>query len=52
MPNEKTDFGFEEVAKAHGEVFSNIRPCATVVEVKALVDKEMLVEIEVDAVLP
>ena len=42
---------FEEVAKAHGEVFSDIRPCATVVEVKALVDKEMLVEIEVDAVL-
>lgn len=42
---------FEEVAKAHSEVFSDIRPCATVVEVKALVDKEMLVEIEVDAVL-
>ena len=42
---------FEEVAKAHGEVFTDIRPCATVVEVKALVDKEMLVEIEVDAVL-
>jgi enamine deaminase RidA (YjgF/YER057c/UK114 family) len=42
---------FEEVARAHGEVFSEIRPCATVVEVKSLVDKEMLVEIEVDAVL-
>jgi len=42
---------FEEVAKAHGEVFTDIRPCATVVEVKALVDREMLVEIEVDAVL-
>jgi enamine deaminase RidA (YjgF/YER057c/UK114 family) len=42
---------FEEVAKAHGEAFSDIRPCATVVEVKSLVDKEMLVEIEVDAVL-
>lgn len=42
---------FEEVAKAHGEVFSEIRPAATLVEVKALVDKEMLVEIEADAVL-
>jgi enamine deaminase RidA (YjgF/YER057c/UK114 family) len=42
---------FEEVAKAHGESFTDIRPCATVVEVKALVDKEMLVEIEADAVI-
>jgi reactive intermediate/imine deaminase len=42
---------FEEVSKAHGEAFTNIRPAATCVEVKALVDKEMLVEIEVDAVL-
>jgi enamine deaminase RidA (YjgF/YER057c/UK114 family) len=42
---------FEEVAKAHGEVFGEIRPAATVVEVKALVDKEMLVEIEADAIL-
>ncbi|MEO8458392.1 MAG: RidA family protein [Chloroflexota bacterium] len=42
---------FEEVAKAHGEAFTDIRPCATVVEVKALVDKEMLVEIEADAVI-
>ncbi len=42
---------FNEVAKAHGEAFGEIRPCATVVEVKALVDKVMLVEIEADAVL-
>lgn len=42
---------FEEVARAHGEVFGEIRPAATVVEVKALVDREMLVEIEADAVL-
>lgn len=42
---------FDEVAKAHGEVFGEIRPAATLVEVKALVDKEMLVEIEADAVL-
>jgi enamine deaminase RidA (YjgF/YER057c/UK114 family) len=42
---------FEEVAKAHGEVFGEIRPAATLVEVKALVDKEMLVEIEADALI-
>lgn len=42
---------FEELARAHGEAFSDIRPAATVVEVKALVDKEMLVEIEADAVI-
>lgn len=42
---------FEELAKAHGEAFGKIRPAATVVEVKALVDKEMLVEIEADAVI-
>ncbi|HEY8767827.1 MAG TPA: RidA family protein [Dehalococcoidia bacterium] len=42
---------FDEVAKAHGEAFGNIRPAATVVEVKALVDAVMLVEIEADAVV-
>lgn len=42
---------FEEVAKAHGEAFGEIRPAATLVEVKALVDPVMLVEIEADAVL-
>ena len=42
---------FDEVAKAHGEAFGDIRPAATVVEVKSLVEKEMLVEIEADAVI-
>jgi enamine deaminase RidA (YjgF/YER057c/UK114 family) len=42
---------FGELAKAHGEAFGDIRPAATVVEVKALVEKEMLVEIEADAVV-
>lgn len=40
---------FEEFGQAHGEVFRNIRPASTMVEVKALVDPEMLIEIEADA---
>ena len=43
---------WEEVGRAHGEVFGAIRPTATMVEVKALIDPELLVEIEVLAVLP
>ena len=42
---------WEEVAKAQGEVFENIRPAATLVEVSALVRPELLVEIEVDALI-
>ena len=37
------------IGRAHGEVFRDIRPAATMVEVKRLIDPEMLVEIEVDA---
>jgi enamine deaminase RidA (YjgF/YER057c/UK114 family) len=42
---------FEEYGQAHGEFFRNIRPASTMVEVKALVDPGMLIEIEADAYL-
>jgi enamine deaminase RidA (YjgF/YER057c/UK114 family) len=41
---------WEEVARAQGEVFAAIRPAATLVQVSALVDPKLLVEIEVDAI--
>lgn len=40
-----------EYGRAHREFFGEIRPCATMVEVKALIDPRMLIEIEVDAEL-
>ena len=43
---------WEEVGRAHGELFGSIRPAATLVEVKRLIDPEMLVEIEADAYVP
>lgn len=42
---------WQEVGKAHGEVFGAIRPAATMVQVSGLVDPAMLVEIEADAVI-
>ncbi|MCB9006646.1 MAG: RidA family protein [Ardenticatenaceae bacterium] len=41
---------WDEVGRAHGEVFGNIRPAATLVEVTSLLEPEMLVEIEADAI--
>jgi enamine deaminase RidA (YjgF/YER057c/UK114 family) len=42
---------WEAVGRAHGQIFRDIRPAATMVEVRKLVDPDMLVEIEVDAVV-
>ena len=42
----------DEVGRAHGELFREIRPACTAVVVKALLDPRWRVEIEVDAIVP
>lgn len=42
---------WEEFGRAHGEVFAEIMPATAMVEVSALIDPKMLVEIEADAVV-
>ena len=46
-----TDFeAFDQIADAHRELFADHPPCATMVEVAALVHEDMIIEIEVEAV--
>jgi len=48
-----TDAGYgDAVGRAHGEVFGDVRPAATLVVVAALLDPRWVVEIEAEAVVP
>ena len=42
---------WKEVGRAHGEVFGKIRPATSMIEVNHLVEPEMLVEVEADAIV-
>ncbi|PSR52198.1 hypothetical protein AHMF7605_01010 [Adhaeribacter arboris] len=42
---------WEEIGRAHGEYFSTIKPVTSMLEVKALIQPELLIEIEVTAIL-
>lgn len=42
---------WEKIGRAHGEFFRNVRPTTSMLEVRSLIQPEMLVEIEADAVI-
>jgi enamine deaminase RidA (YjgF/YER057c/UK114 family) len=43
---------WEEYGRAHGEVFAEIRPCTSMIEVKGLIAPDYLIEIEATAIIP
>lgn len=43
---------WQEIGRAHGEFFRDVRPASTMVEISRLISPDMLVEIEADAILP
>lgn len=42
---------WDEIGRAHGEIFSEIRPASTIVEVQRLITEDMIVEIEAEAIV-
>lgn len=42
---------WEEIGKAHGEVFKNIKPVSSMIEISQLISKDILIEIEVVAIV-
>jgi enamine deaminase RidA (YjgF/YER057c/UK114 family) len=42
---------WEEYGKAHGELFQNIKPCTSMIEVKGLIAPEYLIEVEATAII-
>jgi enamine deaminase RidA (YjgF/YER057c/UK114 family) len=42
---------WEDIGRAHGQFFRDVRPASTMVEVKRLIDPELMVEVEVEAVI-